>query len=75
MILKLYDSNNKLVSSSVDDKAKVNNKILAFRPDKPGKYYISTFFEKNETSCCLVLFGMIKKNIDQYYNTTHKKLV
>lgn len=73
MVLKLYDSNNKVVSSSINDKTKVNNKILIFKPEAAGKYYVSTVFEENKSTCCLVLFGMISKNIEQYYNMASYK--
>lgn len=71
MILELYDSNNKLVSSSFNKQTKKNTKIIAFRPEVAGKYYLSTFFEKKVTKCCIIMFGMIKKNIEQYISKTH----
>lgn len=73
MILNLYDSNNKLVASSLNSKNKKNEKIITFRPELPGKYFLTTVFEKKEDSCCLVMFGMIKKNIEQYIQTKGHK--
>jgi len=68
MVLKLFDNNDKLIASSVDKKGKTNSRVLVFKPEKAGKYYISAFFKENEATCWLVLFGMIKNNINEYYN-------
>lgn len=66
MVLNLWDSDNKQVASSINKKTKNNDRIIFFRPTVAGKYYISTFFDKKEENCCLIIFGMIKKNIDKY---------
>ena len=66
MILNLIDGKNKIVATSFNSKTKKNDKIISFRPEAAGKYYISTFFEKKDENCCLIMFGMIKKNIEQY---------
>lgn len=66
MILNLYDRNDKLIATSINPKTKKNDKIITFSPDAAGRYYISTFFEKKDTGCCLIMFGMIRKNINEY---------
>lgn len=70
MVIELYDNDDKLISSSYNEKTKKNDKIIAFRPKATGKYYISTFFEKERENCCIIMFGMIKKNIEQYVKTS-----
>jgi len=66
MVLKLFDSQNKIVSTSINAKTKGNDKILTFQPKETGKYYISSLFERKEDKCCLIMFGMVRKNIKNY---------
>ena len=66
MVLNLIDDKHKIVASSLNSKSRKNEKIIAFKPEFAGKFYISTFFEKKDDNCCLIMFGMIKKNIEQY---------
>jgi len=66
MVLSIYDNNDKLMVTSVDSKTNKNTRIIAFKPEEAGKYYLKTSFENNENGCCLILLGMIVKNIEGY---------
>lgn len=66
MILHLFNENDSLLSSSIHPITKKNTKIIAYYTTRGGRYYISTNFPKKKKTCCLVLLGMITKNIEQY---------
>lgn len=72
MIINLHDNKDKIVASSVNSQTHKNSKIIAYKPDDAGKYYISAKFAKNDKNCCLILYGMITKNIEQYINVSKK---
>ncbi len=62
MPLNLLDDNNKIIQTTETQKAKNTSKIIYFRPQVSGKFYISTLFNKDEENCCLIMLGMIKKD-------------
>lgn len=60
-VLNLYDDNNELVASSMDEKDNINSQFIAFTPTRAGKYSLFLSFEHKKAPCCLILLGMIKK--------------
>ncbi len=65
-VINLYDKNDKLVTTSINPKTKLNDKIITFKPTAAGKYYISTVSRYGKKSCSLLLFGLIEKNVGHY---------
>ena len=63
MVINLYDENDKIVASNIDPKTKKIITAMTFKPTAAGKYYVLATFEKKESNCCLILFGLMKDSL------------
>jgi len=62
MIVSLYDSNRKLISSSYDKKTGKLYPTIKFKCSSTGIYYFTFNFEKEEGGCGVSILGFNKSN-------------
>lgn len=65
-VVNIYDENDQLIASTLDPETSRFTRTLSFYSGASGQYSISVSFKHSDEDCIVVLFGMIRKNIETY---------